>query len=39
LVNGTEVYDFTYINYFWIGAAFLSVILTLLVWNTKPSGN
>ena len=39
LVNGTEVYDFTYINYFWIGAAFLSVILTLLVWNAKPSGN
>ena len=39
LVNGTEVYDFTYINYFWIGAAFLSVILTLLVWNAKTSGN
>ena len=39
LVNGTEVYDFTYINYFWIGAAFLSVILTLCVWNAKPDGN
>lgn len=39
IVNGSEVYDFTYINYFWIGAALLSVILTLLVWNAKPSDN
>lgn len=37
IVNGTEVYDFTYINYFWIGAALMSVILTLFVWNAKRS--
>lgn len=36
LVNGVETYDFTYINYFWIGAALMSVLLTLLVWNAKP---
>lgn len=35
LVDGVEVYDFTYINWFWIGAAVLSVLLALLVWNTK----
>lgn len=29
---------FTYINYFWIGAALMSVILTLLVWNAKQKG-
>ena len=33
LVDGVEVYDFTYINWFWIGAALLSVLLALLVWN------
>lgn len=38
VVNGAEVYDFTYVNYFWIGAALLSVVLTLLVWNAKPKG-
>ena len=38
-VNGSEVYDFTYINYFWIGAALMSVILTLLVWNAKANNN
>ena len=36
LVNGVEVYDFTYINWFWIGAALLSVLFALLVWNAKP---
>ena len=35
LINGVEVYDFTYVNWFWIGAAMLSVLLTLLVWNAK----
>ena len=35
-VNGVEVYDFTYINWFWIGAALLSVFFALLVWNAKP---
>lgn len=33
--NGIDVYDFTYINWFWIGAAVLSVLLALLVWNVK----
>ena len=37
VVNGTDVYDFTYINWFWIGAALLSVVLALLVWNAKAS--
>ncbi|MGG6546950.1 UNVERIFIED_CONTAM: MFS transporter, partial [Prevotella sp. 15_C9] len=27
LVDGVEVYDFTYINWFWIGAALLSTLL------------
>ena len=35
VVNGTDVYDFTYINWFWIGAALLSTLLALLVWNAK----
>ena len=35
VVNGVEVYDFTYINWFWIGAAVFSVLLALLVWKTK----
>lgn len=35
IVDGAEVYDFTCINYFWIGSAALSVVLTLLVWNAK----
>lgn len=37
IVNGTEVYDFTAINYFWIGAALLSVTCALMVWNVKSS--
>lgn len=37
IVNGIERYDFTYINWFWIGAAVLSVLLTLLVWNAKAN--
>ena len=37
VINGTEVYDFTYVNWFWIGSALLSVILTALVWNAKRS--
>ena len=35
LVDGVEVYDFTYINWFWISAALLSVLLALLVWNAR----
>ncbi|WP_242385619.1 MFS transporter [Phocaeicola sartorii] len=37
MVNGVERYDFTYINWFWIGAAVLSVLLALLVWNAKAN--
>ncbi|MCC8172325.1 MAG: MFS transporter [Parabacteroides sp.] len=37
VVNGVDTYDFTYINWFWIGAATLSVLLALLVWNAKPN--
>ena len=33
VVDGVEVYDFTYINWFWIGAAVSSVLLALLVWK------
>ena len=35
MVNGVDVYDFTYINWFWIGSAVLSVLFALFVWNTK----
>lgn len=34
-LDGKEVYDFTYINGFWIGAALVSTLLALLVWNAK----
>ena len=37
VVNGTDMYDFTYINWFWIGAALLSTLLALLVWNAKAN--
>lgn len=37
VVNGTDVYDFTYINWFWIGAALISTLLALLVWNAKSA--
>ena len=35
VVNGADVYDFTYINWFWIVAAILSVLVALLVWNAR----
>lgn len=31
--NGVEVYDFTYINWFWIGAALLLVFFAL--WGVE----
>ena len=37
LAHGVETYDFTYINWFWIGAALFSVLLALLVWNAKST--
>ena len=36
VVNGADIYDFTYINWFWIGAALLSALLATLVWNANP---
>lgn len=35
IMEGEVVYDFSSIAIFWIGAAFISVILTLFVWNAK----
>ncbi len=37
--TGADIYDFTYVNWFWIGAAAVSVLLTLLVWNAKRQDN
>lgn len=39
IINGVETYDFTYVSWFWIGAALLSTLLTLLVWNAKRNDN
>lgn len=39
MVDGVAVYDFTVVNWFWIGSAALSTLLTLLVWNAKHSDN
>lgn len=33
VIEGITYYDFTYINWFWIGAALMSVVLALFVWN------
>lgn len=35
MVNGVEVYDFSMVNWFWIGSALLSTLLTTLVWKAK----
>lgn len=34
-INNSSTYDFTIAKYFWLGAAILSVILALTVWNAK----
>ena len=36
VVNGVKVYDFGMATTFWVGAAVLSTLLALLVWNAKP---
>jgi OPA family sugar phosphate sensor protein UhpC-like MFS transporter len=36
VVNGVTEYNFNYVFYFWIGAAVLSALLPLFVWNAKP---
>jgi len=33
VINGTTIYDFNQITFFWIGAAIISTILALLVWK------
>lgn len=35
LVDGLMTYDFSQIRIFWLGAAILSMILAVLVWNAK----
>lgn len=37
LVNGQAVYDFSGLILFWIGAAVLSFVLCLFIWNVKVS--
>ncbi len=34
-INGVEIYDFSTVKIFWLGAAVISVILALFVWNAK----
>jgi len=36
VVNGEDVYSFDSVFYFWIGAAVLSLLLTMTVWKAKP---
>ena len=35
VIDGIESYDFSTAKLFWLGAAILSVVLTLFVWNAK----
>lgn len=35
VIDGVEVYDFSSAQYFWLGAAVLSLFLALTVWNAK----
>ena len=34
-VENISTYDFTIAKWFWLGAAIISVILALFVWNAK----
>lgn len=34
-LNGVETYDFSSVKFFWLGAAVLSMICVLFVWNAK----
>ncbi len=36
VIGGVVHYEFTQISYLWIGAAVISFLLALLVWNAKP---
>ncbi|MGL4293155.1 MAG: MFS transporter [Bacteroidales bacterium] len=35
VIDGNTVYDFTYINWFWIGSAAVSTLLATLVWKKE----
>jgi len=35
IVNGIGLYNFSSINFFWIGSSVISCLLVLLVWNAK----
>lgn len=35
VLNGVDSYDFSTVKLFWLGAAILSVICALFVWNAK----
>ena len=34
-INGVDAYDFSTVKMFWLGAAVLSLICALFVWNAK----
>lgn len=34
--NGKVIYNFNHAFYFWIGASILSMLLVLIIWNSKP---
>jgi MFS transporter, OPA family, sugar phosphate sensor protein UhpC len=36
VVNGVDVYNFDTVIYIWLGAAVLSLLLAMTVWNVKP---
>jgi OPA family sugar phosphate sensor protein UhpC-like MFS transporter len=35
IINNIATYDFSIARYFWFGAALLSVVIALMVWNAK----
>ena len=35
IINNIATYDFSIARYFWFGAALLSTVITLMVWNAK----
>tara|TARA_B100000809_G_scaffold138551_1_gene136154 strand:- start:14658 stop:16001 length:1344 start_codon:yes stop_codon:yes gene_type:complete len=37
MINGVDSYDFSTVKLFWLGAAILSVICALFVWNAKTN--
>lgn len=39
IVNQVATYDFSIARYFWFGAALLSAIIALLVWDAKKRGD